>query len=102
VLDEIPVDSMHMLPSTMTARAYDGSPRKVVRTIEIELFINPQLFLVTVQVIGIHLSYNILLIRPWIHATGVMASSLHQCLKYIVNEILVIVKVEPWQWCRIW
>jgi len=27
VLDEMPVDSTHMLPNTMTAKAYDGSPR---------------------------------------------------------------------------
>ena len=38
MLDEIPIDSIHMLPSTMTTRAYDGSPRKVVRTVEVELF----------------------------------------------------------------
>jgi hypothetical protein len=33
------VDSTRILPSTMTARAYDDSPRKVMGTIEIELFI---------------------------------------------------------------
>jgi hypothetical protein len=27
VLDEMPVDSTHMLPNAMTAKAYDGSPR---------------------------------------------------------------------------
>ena len=27
VLDEMPTNSMHMLPSTITARAYNGSPR---------------------------------------------------------------------------
>jgi len=35
-----------------------------------------------------------LLGRPWIHAIGVVTSSLHQCLKYIVNGTLVIVKAE--------
>ncbi|XP_011009973.1 PREDICTED: uncharacterized protein LOC105114938 [Populus euphratica] len=32
--------------------------------------------------------------RPWIHASGAVTSSLHQCLKYIINDILVKVKAE--------
>jgi hypothetical protein len=61
VLDEMLVDSTHMLPRTMTTMAYDGSPRQVVGTIEIELFIALQVFLVTLQVMDIHLSYIMLL-----------------------------------------
>ena len=42
----------------------------------------------------IHPSYSMLLGRPWIHAVGAVASSLHQCLKYIMNGMLVIVKAK--------
>jgi len=42
----------------------------------------------------IHPSYNMLLGRPWIHASGAVISSLHQCLKYIINGTLVKVKAE--------
>ena len=35
-----------------------------------------------------------LLGRPWIHSAGAVASLLHQCLKYIANGVLVIVKAE--------
>ena len=42
----------------------------------------------------IHPSYNMLLERPWIYTTGVVTSSLHRYLKYIMNGILVIVKAE--------
>ena len=52
------------------------------------------MFLVTLQVMNIHPLYNILLGRPWTHAAGVMTSSLHQCLKCIINGTLVIVKVK--------
>jgi hypothetical protein len=52
------------------------------------------MFLVTLHVMDIHPSYNILLGRPWIYATGVVTSLLHQCLKYIMNTMLIIVKVE--------
>jgi len=41
--------------------AYDGSPRQVVGTIEIELFITLQVFLVTLQVMDIHLASIMLL-----------------------------------------
>jgi len=94
MLDEMSVDSTHMLSSTMTAKAYDGSLRKMVRTIKIEIFIGLQVFLVTLQVMDIHSSYNTLLGMPWIHAVGTIASSLHQFLKYIVNGTLVTVKAE--------
>jgi hypothetical protein len=46
------------------------------------------------QMMDIHPSYNMLLGRPWIHATGAETSSLHQCLKYIINGTLVKVKAE--------
>ena len=35
-----------------------------------------------------------LLGRPWIHTAGAVTSSLHQCLKYIMNGMLVTVKAE--------
>jgi len=83
-----------MLPSIMTTWAYDGSPRKMVGTIEIELFISLQVILVTLQIIDIHLSYNMLLESPWIHTADAVVSSLHQYLNYIKNGTLVIVKAE--------
>jgi len=52
------------------------------------------MFLVTLQVMNIYPSYNILLERPWIHTAGIIASSLYQFLKYIMNEMLIIIKVE--------
>ena len=94
ILDEMPIDATYMRPSMMTARAYDGSPRQVIGTIDIELFIGPQMFLITLQVMDIHPSYSMLLGRPWIHAAGAVTSSLHQCLKYIINGTLVKVKAE--------
>jgi len=56
--------------------------------------VGPQLFLVTFQVMDIHPSYSMLLGRHWIHAAGAVTSSLHQCLKYIMNGMLVTVKAE--------
>ncbi|KAL3568654.1 hypothetical protein D5086_031305 [Populus alba] len=94
ILEEMPIDESHMKPSTMMARAYDGSPRPILGTLEVELYVGPQMFLVTLQVMDIHPSYSMLLGRPWIHAAGAVASSLHQCLKYIMNGMLVTVRAE--------
>jgi len=41
VLDKMPVDASHMKPSTMTTRAYDGSPRPIIGNIDVELIIGP-------------------------------------------------------------
>jgi len=94
ILKEMLVDESHMKPSSLMARAYDGSPRQIIGTLEVELYMGPQMFLITLQVMDIYPSYNILLGRTWIHAAGAVASSLHQCLKYIMNGMLITVKAE--------
>lgn len=65
----------------------------MVGGIEIELLISVQVFLVTLQVMEIYLSY-MLLGRLWIHTINVVTSSFHQCLKYIMNETMMTVKAE--------
>jgi hypothetical protein len=94
VLDKMPVDASHMKPNTMTARAYDGSPRPTIGSIDVELIIGPQPLQVTLQVMDIHPSYSIFLGRPWIHVARAVTSSLHQWVKFIINGNLVTVRVE--------
>ena len=77
VMDLMPIDASHMKPITMTAKDYDGTPRPIIGSINIDLVIDPQLFLVTLQVMDIHHSYTMLLERPWIYATSSIVSSLH-------------------------
>jgi len=61
---EMSVDESYIKPSTMMARVYDGSPRQIIRTLEVELYMGPQMFLVTLQGMDIHPSYIMLLGRP--------------------------------------
>jgi hypothetical protein len=59
----------------MMAKMYDGLLRQIVGTLEI------------------HHSYNMFLGRSWIHV--VIGQQLHhQCLKYIMNGMLVIFKAK--------
>jgi len=41
ILKEMLIDESHMKPSTMMARAYDSSPRPIIGTLEVELYVGP-------------------------------------------------------------
>jgi len=64
MLKKIHVDESQIKPGAMIARAYDGLSRQIMWTLKVELYVGPQIFLVTLQVIDIYPSYNILLGRP--------------------------------------
>ena len=78
----------------MITIAYDGSPRQIIRTLKVELYMGPQVFLVMLQVMDINPSYSMLLGTFWIHIAEAVTSSLHQCLKYIMNGMLVTIKAK--------
>jgi len=84
----------HMKPNTMTTKAYNGKPKLIIGSMDIELIIGPHPFQVTFQVMDIHPSYSLLLGRPCIHATGAVVSSLHQRIKFIINGKLVTMMSE--------
>jgi len=39
ILKEMPIDESHMKPNTLMAKAYDGSPRHIIGTLEVELYV---------------------------------------------------------------
>ena len=59
-MGEMLIDKSHMKPSIMLTRAYNGSPRKTISTLEVELYVRKQVFLLTLQVMDIHHSYSLL------------------------------------------
>ena len=44
---------------------------------------------VTCYIIDADMSYNLLLGWPWIHANGIVPSTLHQCFKYVDDKAIV-------------
>ena len=52
-------------------------------TLTLELMIGPVVFHVLFQILRIHVSFNLLLGRPWIHSAGAIPSSLHLKVKFI-------------------
>ena len=58
--------------------------------------IGPRSFMVNFQVIKVDFLYNMLLGRPWLHAVGAVASTLHRRLKFISeNQLITIMAKEP-------
>ena len=51
-------------------------------------------FQITFQIMDIHPAYRYLLGRPWIHEVGVVTSTLHQKMKFVKNNKLVVVGEE--------
>ena len=90
-LGKLPFNASHLRPSSMIVRAFDGTHRNIIGEIELPIQIGPHACQVTFQVMDINLAYNCLWGRPWIHSVGVIPSTLHQKLKFVVEGHLVIV-----------
>ncbi|XP_071900950.1 uncharacterized protein [Coffea arabica] len=81
-------------PSATVVRGFDGSRRESMGKTDLVSEIGPAQFQVTCQVMDFSSVYNILLGRPWIHASNSVSSSLHQILRFIANDQLIIVFAE--------
>jgi len=62
--------------------------------VELPVRVGPCIFQVMFQVMDISPAYSCLLGRPWIHTAGVVPSTLHQKLKFIIDDKLIIVSGE--------
>ncbi|PKI33457.1 hypothetical protein CRG98_046152, partial [Punica granatum] len=91
-LKQMNVDLNRVRPSKTAVQAFDGSRREVNGEIDLLIDIGPCSFSITFQVLDIPNSFSLLLGRPWIHSAGAVPSSLHQRLKFIVEEKLITVK----------
>ena len=68
----------------MVVRAFDGTKREVLGNIKLPIQVGPCTF-------DSEFIVNCLLGRPWIHMAGAMPSTLHQKVKFIVEESLITV-----------
>lgn len=57
---------------------------------DLNICVRPHQFTTTFQVIDINPAYSCLLGRHWIHVTGAVTSTLHQKLKFMFDDKLVI------------
>ncbi|XP_070008633.1 uncharacterized protein [Nicotiana sylvestris] len=66
----------------INVKAFDDSQTSTIGEISLCLQMGPTWFDVDFQGIDVPASYDLLLGRPWIHAAGTVASTLHQAVKF--------------------
>ena len=93
-LRHMKVDSALIHPTKSIVRAFDGKTREVQGEIDLPLEIGPCTFNVTFKVMDIPGVYSLLLGRPWIHAAGAVPSTLHQKVKFILEDRVVVINGE--------
>ncbi|CAN1132462.1 hypothetical protein LINPERHAP2_LOCUS7036, partial [Linum perenne] len=75
-LNRLPIEDAFIRPSLTIVRAFDGTKRQVMGEVELPIQIGPKTFDIMFHVMDIHPTYSLLLGRPWLHAAGVVPSSL--------------------------
>ena len=91
---KLPSDESYMNPSTMVVCTFNGSRREVIGEISLPIQIGPITFEVVFHVMDIAPTYSCLLRRPWINDARAVLSALHQKLKFIVDDKLIIIFVK--------
>ncbi|KAI5437888.1 hypothetical protein KIW84_023853 [Lathyrus oleraceus] len=91
VLDKLDCKSIELKPSDIVVRAYDGAKSVVHCEVVLPIKIGPQVFNTIFHVMNIRPAYSCLLGCPWIHGASVVASSLHQKLRYPIEGKIVTV-----------
>ncbi|XP_050919089.1 uncharacterized protein LOC127136591 [Lathyrus oleraceus] len=91
---KLTVEGLVMKPSELIVRAFDGTRRTVIGEVNLHMNISPHTFFITFFVMHIYSAYSCLLGRPWIHSVGAVTSTLHQKLKFLADDKLVIVEGE--------
>ena len=76
-------------------RAYDGTRRQVVGLVNLVIATGPIERKVDFLIVDVEASFNILLGRPWIHASKAVTSTLHQKVKIPLNGKVVTIPSSP-------
>ncbi|KAM1201783.1 hypothetical protein ACFX2J_017829 [Malus domestica] len=76
--------------SHLLIQGFNQGGQKAMGMIRVEMTIGELKSSTIFHVIDARTSYGLLLGRPWIHANGVVPSTLHQCLKFYQEGVKVI------------
>ncbi|XP_050878511.1 uncharacterized protein LOC127082315 [Lathyrus oleraceus] len=86
ILSQLQFKGPKMRSITLIVRAFDGSRRHLIGEVDLPIYVGPHEFSITFQVMDINPTYSCLLGKPWIHAAGAVTSTLHQRLKYLIDD----------------
>lgn len=93
-LSKLTIEELDMKPNELILRAFDDSRRTVIGEVVLPINIGPYTFFNTLFLMDIYLAYSCLLGRPWIHSARIVTSTLHQNLKFLVNNKVVVIEGE--------
>ncbi|XXG88406.1 hypothetical protein AAC387_Pa12g0617 [Persea americana] len=88
-LEELGIPPSKLSHTSVSIVGYNGSTQRPIGKIRFKLQIGDLISEVTMYVIKTPSCYNILLGHPRIHENGVVASTLHQCIKFVGNDGLI-------------
>ncbi|XP_027101482.2 uncharacterized protein [Coffea arabica] len=93
-LEKLGLRDIKLRPSGTIVRGFDGAQREPIGEVDLVVEMGPAQFQIACQVMHFPSIYNFLLERPWIHKSGAVPSSVHQLLKFIVNDKLITIFAE--------
>lgn len=93
-LIKLSLEGIIIKPSILIVKAFNGSIGVVIGEVDLPMRIGPTIFSITFQVMDIHLAYIGFLGRPWIHATWEVTLTLHQKLKFISDNKMIVIGGE--------
>lgn len=93
-LMKLTLEGLSLQPSALIIKAFDGSKQAVIGEVDVHIRIGHNTFSITLQVMDIHSTYTCLLGFPQIHVTEAVTSTIHQKLKFITSDKLIVVDGE--------
>ncbi|XP_027155699.1 uncharacterized protein LOC113758296 [Coffea eugenioides] len=93
-LVKLGLQDVKLKPSETVVRGFDGAQRESIGEVNLVVEMGPARFQIACQVMHFPSVYNVLLGQPWIHSSGAVPSSLHQVLKFMVNDQLITIFAE--------
>ncbi|KAK9677082.1 hypothetical protein RND81_11G120500 [Saponaria officinalis] len=82
---ELGISASELTKSRLLIQGFNLGGQRSIGMIRIDLVMGELSSATLFQVIDAKTSYKLLLGRPWLHENGVVASTLHQCLKFYRN-----------------
>ncbi|XP_074277745.1 uncharacterized protein LOC141601368 [Silene latifolia] len=81
-MEELGISVNELAKSRLMIQGFNLGGQRAIGMIRVELAMGDMSSTTLFHVIDAKTSYKLLLGRPWLHENGVVASTLHQCLKY--------------------
>ncbi|KAG9447539.1 hypothetical protein H6P81_013667 [Aristolochia fimbriata] len=81
-MKEVGISAGDLSASLLLIKGFNLESQRTLGMIQLDLQIGEMVANTPLQVIDSMTTYNLLLGRPWLHANGVVPSTLHQCFNY--------------------